>query len=201
MAQWVIRMIQAGGYPAVVVLMFIENVFPPIPSEVIVPLAGYLASEDHLSLWGVIAAGTAGCVLGALPLYYAGLKIGEERLKKLADRHGRWMTVSREEIEQAKQWFDRHGGKAVLICRIVPGFRSLISVPAGVARMNMAAFLAYTAAGSALWITLLAWLGYLLSARFQKVGEYLDPISNVILGSMALWYAVRVIRHKKEREA
>jgi membrane protein DedA with SNARE-associated domain len=196
MAQWVMRVMHAAGYPAIVLLMFIENVFPPIPSELIMPLAGYMATKDQLQLLGVIAAGTVGSFLGALPLYYAGRKMGEERLKELADRHGRWVTVSRREIDKAKGWFDRHGGAAVLFCRLVPGVRSLISIPAGIARMNLAAFLAYTLVGSALWTALLAWLGYLLGGRFKKVEEYLDPISYVVVGGLAVLYVWRVITHK-----
>jgi membrane protein DedA with SNARE-associated domain len=194
------KMIAAAGYPALLFLMFLENVFPPIPSELIMPLAGYMVTRGQLSFLGVLLAGTAGSVLGALPLYYAGRKLGEERLKKLADRHGRWVTVSRDEIEKAKGWFDRHGGAAVLLCRLVPGVRSLISIPAGIARMNLAAFLAYTTAGSAVWTALLAYLGYFLGGRFKKVEEYLDPISYVVLGGLVVMYGLRVIRHKGERK-
>ena len=199
MASWVMRTMQAAGYPAIVLLMFLENVFPPIPSELIMPLAGYMATRGQLALAGVIIAGTLGSVLGALPLYWAGRKLGEERLKDLADRHGRWLTVSRHDIELAKGWFDRHGGAAVFVCRLVPAVRSLISLPAGIGRMNLAAFIAYTTVGSALWTALLAWLGYVLGGRFTKVDDYLDPISHVVVGCLVVAYVVRVIRHKAER--
>ena len=202
MAQWVMRMMSSAGNPAIVLLMFIENVFPPIPSELIMPLAGYMAGQGRLALAGIIIAGTIGSVLGALPLYAAGRKVGEKRLKELADRHGRWVTVSSDEIHQARKWFDRHGGLAVLFCRLVPGVRSLISIPAGIARMNLAAFLAYTLVGSAVWAGLLAWLGYVLGSNFRQVEKYLDPVSWAVLGGLLAWYAWRVIRHGhgKERE-
>src|SRR5687768_12601891 len=116
------------GYAGIVFLMCLENVVPPIPSELIMPLAGYLAGSGKLSFIGVVIAGTAGSMLGALPLYYMGRKLGEERLKHLADRYGRWLTVSRKDIERAKGWFDRHGGATVLFCRLIPGIRSLISI-------------------------------------------------------------------------
>ena len=127
-------------------------------------------------------------MLGALPLYYLGKKIGEERLKELADRHGRWLTVSRGDIEGAKRWFDRHGGAAVLFCRLIPGVRSLISIPAGIDKMNLAPFLIYTTLGTTVWTGLLAGLGYFLSSNFRQVEEYLDPISYVVLGIIVVAY-------------
>src|SRR5690606_20982352 len=109
MSNWIVQFVQGGGYLGILVLMTIENVFPPIPSELIMPLAGYLAAGGHMTLWGAIAAGTAGSVLGALPLYYLGVRIGSERIKAFADRHGRWVAVSRQDLERAEAWFDRHG--------------------------------------------------------------------------------------------
>jgi membrane protein DedA with SNARE-associated domain len=197
MVNWVMKMMYSAGAPAIALLMFIENVFPPIPSELIMPLAGYMVAQGKLSLLGIIVAGTIGSVLGALPLYYLGRKVGEKRLKELADRHGRWVTVSGCEIDKAKHWFDRHGGAAVFFCRLVPGVRSLISIPAGIAKMNLAAFLAYTTIGSAIWTGLLAWLGYILGSRFRQVEEYLDPASYVVLGGLVVAYVWRVVRHGK----
>lgn len=199
MASWVMRMIQSAGSPGIALLMFIENVFPPIPSELIMPLAGYMVTKGQLSMIAILIAGTLGSVLGALPLYYLGRKVGERRLLELAQRHGRWVTVSPEEIERAKGWFNRHGGMAVLLCRLIPGVRSLISIPAGIGKMNLAAFLVYTTVGSAIWTALLAWLGYSLGSNFEKVGEYLDPVSWVVLGGLLAMYVWRVIRHKGEQ--
>src|SRR5690606_4648204 len=106
MSDWVIRIVEAGSYWGIVLLMTIENVFPPIPSELIMPLAGYLSARGELTLWGAIAAGTAGSVLGALPLYYLGARIGNERLRRLVDRYGRWLTVSCRDLDRAEDWFD-----------------------------------------------------------------------------------------------
>ena len=199
MATSVMRVISSTGYFGIVMFMFVENVFPPIPSEVIMPLAGYMVAQGKLSFVGVIVAGTTGSVLGALPLYYLGRKMGEERLKEFADNHGRWLTLSRHDLEGAKRWFDRHGGAAVFFCRLVPGIRSLISIPAGIDRMNLASFLIYTAMGAAIWTALLAYLGHFLGSSFSKVGEYIDPASWVVLGGIVLIYFVRVIRHKGRR--
>ena len=196
MASWVIGFISSAGYGGILLLMFIENVFPPIPSELIMPLAGFMVAQDKLDFIGTTLAGMAGSVLGALPLYFAGKKLGEERVKRLADRHGRWLTISRQDIERASRWFHRHGGAAVFLCRLIPGVRSFISVPAGIIGMNFLQFLAYTSIGTALWAALLAYLGYLLGSNFTKVGEYLDPASWIVLGAIGVLYIVRVVRHK-----
>ena len=196
MASWVINSVQVAGYIGIVALMFIENVFPPIPSELIMPLAGYVTTQGKLSLVGVIVAGTAGSVLGALPLYYLGRFIDAERLKSFADRHGRWFALSRDDLTKAERWFKRRGGTAVFLCRLIPGVRSMISIPAGIYRMELIRFLVYTSAGAAIWTTLLAYLGLLLGNNFTKVGEYLDPISWGVLAIIAVWYVVRVARHK-----
>lgn len=193
MADWVIRTIQSTGYLGIIALMFLENVFPPIPSEVIMPLAGFLASQGDQTLLAVIIAGTAGSVLGALPLYYAGFFLGEERLKQFADKHGRWLTVSRDDLERAKRWFDQHGVLAVIICRLVPGIRSMISFPAGIARMRLATFLCFTAIGASVWTALLAYAGFLLGEKFGQVGDYLNPISYVILAAVLLVYVKRLL--------
>lgn len=195
MATWVIGIVSSTGYFGVVLLMFIENVFPPIPSEVIMPLAGYMVAQGKLAMAGVVLAGMAGSVLGALPLYYLGHKLGERRLKDFADKHGRWLTLSRKDIERSKLWFDRHGRTTVMFCRLIPGIRSLISIPAGLARMPLWPFLAYTAAGTGVWAALLAYLGYFLASNFTQVGEYLDPVSWFVFGVLAIIYVYRVVRH------
>jgi membrane protein DedA with SNARE-associated domain len=197
MADWVISTIESTGYLGIVLLMFLENVFPPIPSEVIMPLAGFLVAEGKQNLIGVIIAGTVGSVLGALPLYYAGFFLGEERLKQFADKHGRWLTVSRDDLERAKKWFNRHGGLAVLLCRLLPGVRSLISIPAGLAKMNLASFLFYTAIGAGVWTALLAFAGYILGAKFEQVGEYLNPASYVVFGAILVIYVKRVLTPRR----
>jgi membrane protein DedA with SNARE-associated domain len=150
MADWIMSVISSAGYAGIALLMCLENVFPPIPSELIMPLAGYMSAQDKLSFAGIVIAGMAGSVSGALPLYYLGSKLGEERVKAFADHYGRWLTVSRQDLDRAKRWFDRHGGAAVFLCRLVPGVRSLISIPAGITRMSLAVFLTYTAVGTAL---------------------------------------------------
>ena len=190
-------LIGSAGYFGIVFLMFVENVFPPIPSEFIMPLAGFMAAEDKFSLVGVIVAGTLGSVLGALPLYYLGAKLGEKRLKKLAERYGRWLTLTPEDIDRADDWFDRHGAVAVLFCRLVPGIRSFISIPAGFDRMNIVSCLFFTFLGSAVWTSILACAGYILGTNFRQVGEYLDVATYIVFGVIIVLYLWRVFNYKK----
>jgi membrane protein DedA with SNARE-associated domain len=201
MLDWITTIIETLSYPGIVLLMALENLFPPLPSELIMPLAGYVASQGRLATPWVIAAGTVGSVLGALALYYLGGRLGEERIRAWADQHGGWVALSGEDIDRAKLWLDRHGGAAVLICRLVPGIRSVISIPAGVARMPLPSFLAYTTVGTALWTALLTGAGHLLGANFQNVQKVLEPVATVVLVGIALAFVVRVVRRRAAQRA
>ena len=193
MFDWLTNLVEEARYLGIVLLMLCENVFPPIPSEIIMPVAGFAAAQGQLSLAGVIGAGTVGSLLGAVVWYRIGSAVGLKRLKSLAVRHGRWLTLSPDDLERAHAWFNRHGGVAVFVGRLIPAVRSLISVPAGIARMSAARFLIWTALGTALWTALLASAGYLLESEYERVGEYLNPVSNIVLGVLAASYAMRVI--------
>lgn len=201
MLEWITNLMNSMGYMAIVFLMFLENVFPPIPSELIMPLAGFTATQGKLTFVGVAIAGTLGSVLGALPLYFIGKIIGEERLKNWADKHGKWLTVSREDIEKSKAWFDKHGAVAVIIGRLVPGIRSLISVPAGIGQMNLSLFMLYTAIGAGVWSTVLAYLGFLLGGSYDKVEKFLSPATYVVLGIVVLVYIYRVVQQNRKEKA
>ncbi len=193
------------GYAGVAFLMFLENVFPPIPSELIMPLAGFSAARGEMTLWGVIVAGSVGSVLGQYPLYYLGRAVGPERLHRWADRHGKWLTVSGKDIEKAREWLNRRGPIAVLLCRLVPGVRSLISIPAGMSKMSLWVFTAYSTVGILVWSALLAWLGSLLGDNYEKIEAWLGPIGTwiwVVIGAGLLgWFAWRArgcYRHSRE---
>ena len=188
-------LIEQGGYFGILALMFLENLFPPIPSEVIMPLAGFLAARGELNVFGVVVAGTLGSFLGALPWYYAGARLGEERMRRLAARHGRWLTLSGDDVLEAGVWFRAHGRKAVFFGRLVPAIRTLISVPAGIAQMPFASFAFYTLAGSAIWTFVLTLAGYLLHAEYDRVADYLDPGSNIVLGTIVAIYLYRLLRN------
>ncbi|HEX7226196.1 MAG TPA: DedA family protein [Candidatus Binatia bacterium] len=187
------------GTLGIVFLMFAENVFPPIPSELIMPLAGFSAARGELNLLVVIIAGSTGSLLGALLWYYIGRKIGAERLERWATKHGRWLTLSPKEVEQSCAWFNRHGGKAVFIGRLIPAVRTLISVPAGIAGMPLGSFLLYSAAGTILWTALLGTAGYLLESQYDKVAHWINPISNVVIGLIVLGYLYRVVRFRSRQ--
>lgn len=186
--------ITSGGAWGIAFLMLIENLFPPIPSELIMPLAGFEAAAGRLSFWAVVGAGTAGSVAGAVIWYGAGRAFGEARMLALIDRHGFWLTISRAEAERAVAWFARRGALAVFLGRLVPGVRTVISVPAGLAAMPFAPFLAVTAAGSLIWVLLLTLAGYLLEANYDRVAHLLDPATKIILTLLLCAYLLRAFR-------
>jgi membrane protein DedA with SNARE-associated domain len=190
---WITNLVSEYGYPAIALLMLGENVFPPIPSELIMPLAGFVAAQGKLNAGLVVLAGTLGSVLGALPWYYAGRWLGEERMCRLAARHGRWLTLDDKDLGKAIRWFERHGRIAVLLGRLVPTVRTLISLPAGMARMPLVPFLVYSSIGSLLWTAALAAAGYALEANYRLVGDYLDRASKIIIGLIVLTYLWRLI--------
>ena len=197
----IVAFLESSGPFGVALLMFLENVFPPIPSELVMPLAGFSAARGDGSLLVMIVAGTVGSVAGATLWYLLGLKLGGERLKRLARRHGRWITLSPDEIERAEAWFHRHGRVAVLAGRLFPAVRTLISVPAGIARMPLGPFLAYSTLGSAIWTALLAGAGFLLEGQYEKVSTWLNPVSNVVVIALVGWYAYRVATfHSTDRD-
>jgi len=198
MFDFIVRFITEHGYLAVFALMAAENIFPPIPSELIMPLAGFTAASGKLSLFAVLLAGTAGSVAGSAPWYYAARLYGRKRLRALAGKHGRWLTVGPDDIDKALQAFERHGRKAVLFGRLVPAVRTLISVPAGIAAMSLPRYLAYSAIGSLIWSCLLAGAGYLLEAQYDTVARYLDPVSKAIVGFLTATYLYRLATYKKE---
>jgi membrane protein DedA with SNARE-associated domain/uncharacterized membrane protein YkvA (DUF1232 family) len=190
---WITGAVSEGGYPGIVLMMFAENIFPPIPSELIMPLAGFVAARGELNPVLVVLAGTLGSVLGALPWYYAGMWLGEQRVRAFAARHGRWLTLGEKEIGQAMRWFERHGRIAVLIGRLVPTVRTLISLPAGLARMPLLPFLVYSSIGTLMWTAALAASGYLLESGYRQVAGYVDHVSKAIVGLIVLIYLWRVL--------
>ena len=196
MFDWITALVRQTGYLGIAFLMLAENVFPPIPSELIMPLAGFTAARGHLSLVLVIAAGTLGSLAGVSLWYWVGVRLGADRLRRLARRHGRWLTLSPADVDRAEGWFDRHGGAAVLLGRLVPTVRTLISVPAGVSGMPFWRFLAYSAVGTLAWTALLALAGYWLEASYDRVADVVGPVSNVLVGLLVAGYLYRVATFK-----
>jgi len=201
MFDWITGFVESSGYLGIVLLMFAENVFPPIPSELIMPLAGFTAARGDLDVVGVVAAGSFGTLLGALLWYYIGLRLGLDRIKKMARRHGRWLTLDEQGVDKANDWFQRHGRMALVIGHLVPAVRTLISVPAGVSRMPLLPFLVASAIGTVGWTALLTTAGYLLESQYQRVEGYANIGTNLIVGLMLAWYVYRVISWPGAREA
>lgn len=199
MVEFIISTIEATGYLGIALLMLLENLFPPIPSELIVPFAGYVAARGDLWFPGVIAAATAGSVIGALPWYALGWWFNEQRIKRLAARYGRWFTITPDDVAKAVAWFDRWGAAAVFFGRMVPTIRTLISVPAGVVRMRMPLFLLLTTLGSAVWVAILATAGLLLEAHYKQVEHFVSPVTKVLIVAIVLIYIYRLITFKRGR--
>jgi len=200
-AEWIIGLIQQYGYPAIAGLMFLENIFPPLPSELIMPFAGFVTARGKLDPFLVVLSGTFGSLAGTIPWYFAGRAVGMERLYRWAGRHGRWLAVSQSDLVSAQAWFERRGALAVALGRLVPALRSVISAPAGIARMPIQVFLLWSAVGSLTWTSFLAGVGYLLENRYEQVVNWLDPVSKIIVATAIAAYLWRVLTFKRRTSA
>ncbi|MDQ3069887.1 MAG: DedA family protein [Acidobacteriota bacterium] len=199
MFDWVTGVIGQLGYWGIAALTFLENIVPPIPSELVIPLAGFVAAQGTLNIWLVIVAAVTGSLAGALAWYGVARSIGAKRLRAWIAKHGQWVTLTSEDIDRAQAWFDKHSAWAVMAGRIVPGVRTFISVPAGFANMPLAPFLLYSAAGTLVWTAALAYGGKLLQAGFGLIGDYVNIASNIILVAFVALLAycyVRVFRRR-----
>ncbi len=183
-----LRVVDRVGEVGVGALVALENLFPPIPSEVILPFAGFRAERGQLSLVLAWVAATVGALVGALVLYAIGAWVGSERLHALAGQ--RWFVVlSQKDYERGERFFERHGGKIVLFGRCVPLVRSVVSVPAGVARMPLARFCLYTVAGSAVWNALFIGVGYQLGQNYHRVAGWVAPVTSAVIAAFVAWVA------------
>ena len=183
MTEWIKNTMESLGYVGIGLLMFLENLFPPIPSELIMPLAGYTASlpDPKIQVIPAIVVGVIGTIVGAIPWYCTGLLLGQERLRVLAGRYGKWIGVSEDDLDKSVTWFQKHGVKAVLFGRMVPGIRTLISIPAGIGKMPLIPFFIYSTIGTIGWITLLTYAGYFLGENYDLVEKNIDVISKVVV--------------------
>ena len=185
------------GIYGVGLLMAIENVVLPMPSELIMPVAGFAASRGKMSLAGVIVGGTVGSVLGALPLFYLARTAGEQKMKAWVAKHGRWLLLRPTDLDKPKRWFADHGSLAVIIGQIIPGVRGLISLPAGYAKMNVFAFMLYNFIGTVVWCAVLAYPGQQLGAHFKDVHKYLGPAGIVVLAALLVWGGITLWKRRK----
>ena len=180
--QWVSQ----WGYGGIFAAMVLENVIPPIPSELIMPLAGFYVGQGKLNFLLVVLAGLAGTVVGALPWYGLGRLVNEQRLQGLVERHGRWVGLSVKDLDASRGWFQRHGAAVVFWGRLIPAIRTLISVPAGIEMMPLAPFLFWTTAGSLVWNLALTSAGWLLGKQWQQVLAWIKPVEGSVNGFLAL---------------
>jgi membrane protein DedA with SNARE-associated domain len=195
---WIIDTVLGLGAVGIGVLMLLENVFPPLPSELIMPLGGYLSARGRMSFWSTVAAGTLGSLLGAVLWYGVGRRVTRERLRGWVEAHGVWLAMTPGDVDRASRWFGEHGGKAVLIGRLVPVVRTLISVPAGFSRMPFLPFLLYSAVGTALWTGALTYAGRLLGSQFQQVDRYLGWVAWAVIAASAVAYVYRVVQIRRQ---
>ena len=197
MSDWTIRLIDETGYVGIFLLMFLETVFPPIPSEVIMPIAGVRAAQGPMTLWGVIASGTCGAMLGNFFWYAVARVIGVRRFRPLIERYGRWLTMDWGDIEKAERLFGRFGHWLVMVGRVLPTIRSIISIPAGALNMRLKSFLIWSTIGTAAWTAMLASAGWGLGLAFKDVEKVLGPLSTVIIVLIVGAYLWRQLTWRK----
>jgi membrane protein DedA with SNARE-associated domain len=197
MADWTIRLIDETGYVGIFLLMFLETVFPPIPSEVIMPIAGVRAANGPLALWAVIASGTGGAMLGNLFWYALARVIGIRRFRPFIETYGRWLTMDWPDVEKAERLFGRFGPVLVSFGRVLPTIRSIISIPAGLLNMRLKGFLIWSTVGTAAWTALLASAGWGLGRAFEDVEKVLGPLSLAIIGLIVAAYVWRQLTWRK----
>ncbi|WP_405091023.1 DedA family protein [Micromonospora sp. NBC_01392] len=198
---WVASVIDAWGAVGVALLVALESIIPPIPSEIVLAMAGYLSAEGRFNVVVIVLAATAGSLLGALVLYWLGAVLGEDRLKRWLDHIP---LVDLEDLEKADRWFERHGRWAVLIGRVVPVVRSLVSIPAGANRMPLGEFILLTTLGSGVWNTLIVGAGFLLGSRWEDVDRYSQWFNYAIFavfGVMIVSWAAKKVRRRRARQS
>ena len=194
LAAWIMGVISSLAYSGVVLLMAIESACIPLPSEIIMPFAGFLVFKGEMTLWGVALAGAFGCVVGSIPAYYLGMYGG----RPLVEKYGKWVLISAKDLNWADQAFAKHGEIIIFIGRLLPAVRTFIAFPAGVARMNMTKFISYTFVGSLIWCYLLALAGFKAGENWESLKVYFHEFHYVIAGAGLIFVVWYVRRHFKE---
>ena len=194
MQDLIVDAVRILGPLGVCLLMLLEHLFPPLPSELIMPLAGYLAARGDLSLPIALGAGTVGSLVGSTAWYAVGRQVSRQKVLSWVGAHGRWLTICAPDVERAERFFRRHGPSSVLLGRLVPVVRTLISLPAGLTRMPAVPFVLYSAIGGALWTSALGLAGVALGRRFPEVDRYVGWASWAIIAAALVWYIVRLVR-------
>ena len=196
MEDWIIRLVDWAGYWGVAALMLLETVFPPVPSEVIMTVAGVSAARGNMTLEGTILAGTAGAMLGNWFWYWLAIKFGEARMHVFIDKYSRWLTLDWDEVERGERLFAKYGSIIVLVARMIPTLRSLISIPAGIFKMPLGRFLVFSTIGTLGWSAALAGAGFFLGSQFGDVEKWLGPLSTLVIAAIVLTYLWRIFTWK-----
>lgn len=198
MQNWITSFMEQFGYVGIALIIALENVFPPIPSEIVLPFGGFMTTNSSLTIIGVIIAATIGSVLGAVILYGVGRLLDVERLEKIINRWGHILRIKKEDVHRADAWFDKYGYWTVLFCRMIPLVRSLISIPAGMSNMKFGLFLLFTTIGTVIWNSILVIIGAMLGDNWHRITEFMDIYSSVAYVIIAVvgvagivWYVRR----------
>jgi membrane protein DedA with SNARE-associated domain len=194
-ATWIMSVISSMGYGGVVLLMAIESACIPLPSEIIMPFAGFLVSKGEMTLFGIAMAGAIGCVVGSIPAYYLGMFGG----RPLVEKYGKYVLISHKDLDMADDWFARHGEIIIFIARLLPGVRTFIAFPAGVARMNMTKFIVYTFVGSFIWCWALGYVGMRAGEHWEDLKVYFHEFHYVIVAlglAFVVWYLRRHFKNE-----
>ncbi|NSL52932.1 DedA family protein [Calidifontibacillus erzurumensis] len=200
MEDWLIGIMNEFGYIGILLLIALENIFPPVPSEVILTFGGFMTTYSDLTITGVVIASTLGSVIGALVLYGIGLLLDVENLEKIIDRWGHILRLTKEDIHKADAWFDKYGPWAVFFCRFIPLIRSLISIPAGMSNMKFVLFLILTTFGTLIWNVVLINLGATVGSSWDSIVAYMDIYSNIVYVVLAVLFVIFIVFFIKTRK-
>lgn len=200
MTAWIIAIMERLGYFGIALLMFLDNVFPPIPSEIIMPSAGYTASQGSLTLVGVIIAGSLGSLLAAAVLYWIGYQFSHAAIFRFVDRYGKYLFIQSDDVKKSLAWFEHYGHRIVFLGRMVPAVRSLISIPAGMSRMPFWKFMLFSGLGTIIWTTFLACMGFYFGENQALMQQIFSQVGYVILAIVALIIAVIAYRRHMRKK-
>lgn len=202
MENWITEVMNTYGYIGILLLIALENIFPPIPSEVILTFGGFMTTTSNMTIIGVIVFSTIGSVIGAMALYGIGFLIDVKRLEKIVDKWGRILRLTSKDIHRANAWFHKFGGWAVFLGRLIPLIRSLISIPAGIAHMNFGLFLLFTTIGSLIWNSVLVYVGATVGASWSTIVGYMNTYSNIVLlllGVLTILFIIILIKNRRKQ--
>ncbi|EJY96763.1 DedA family protein [Staphylococcus arlettae] len=205
MEQWITQFMEQFGYFGIALLIFLENIFPPIPSEIILTFGGFMTTKSSLGFIGVTVASTLGSIIGAIVLYGIGLWIGEDKLYRLVNRYGKILRVKSTDLTKTFKWFEKYGYWTIFFCRFVPLIRSLISIPAGITKMNFSVFIIFSTLGTIIWNMVLIYLGMTVGGNWHQIVYYMDIYSKVIYVILLLiviyfiWKWLKRVRKNKQK--